>query len=237
MILCIDSGNTRIKWGMHDGRAWVGEGVCAQGRAAELSELLMAWPVPQRVMLANVAGPNAATAIGQALGAWRNAIVPVKATARAGGVENGYRQPETLGADRWCALLGAWQLLQRSCVVLGAGTATTIDLLDGSGRFCGGFILPGLDLMRTSLARGTAGLRSVPGGYSATPDHTAAAIHSGAIEATAGAAERACRRLGDVPCVLFGGAAAQLVGRLGGDVRQEPRLVLAGLLRLAGDTG
>ncbi|MBK7899483.1 MAG: type III pantothenate kinase [Azonexus sp.] len=236
MIFCIDSGNTRIKWGMHDGRAWVGQGVCRQGRAADLSELVVAWPEPSRILLSNVAGPNAQAAILQALGAWGKAVTVMRATACAGGVVNGYRQPETLGVDRWCALVGARRRLGRAAVVVGAGTATTVDLLDGHGRFLGGLILPGLELMRESLARGTAGLARASGQVVRLPDNTADAIASGAVEATAGAVERASRRLGDAPCLLFGGAAAPLKAALTLEVIEEPLLVLEGLHVLAADS-
>ena len=235
MIFCIDSGNTRINWGMHDGHAWVGQGVCRQGRAADLSELVVAWPEPGRIMLSNVAGPNAQAAILQALGAWSKAVTAVRATACAGGVTNGYRQPETLGAERWCALVGARRRLGRAVVVVGAGTATTVDIRAGNGCFLGGLILPGLELMRESLARGTAGLARASGQVVTLPDKTADAIASGAVEATAGAVERASRRLGNAPCLLFGGAATPLKAALALEVIEEPLLVLEGLHVLASD--
>ena len=236
MIFCIDSGNTRIKWGIHDGRSWVAQGACAQGKAAELSELVVAWPIPRRVMVANVAGAHALAAIVQALGAWRERVTVVRPAAAAGGVENGYRRPETLGADRWCALVGARQVLGRACVVVGAGTATTVDSLDSGGKFLGGLILPGLDLMRDSLARGTAGLPRAEGRYLPTPDNTNDALVSGAIEATAGTIERASRRLDGAPCLLFGGAAGAIRNALEIVFQEEPLLVLTGLHRLADDT-
>ena len=39
MILCIDSGNSRIKWGLHDGGAWSRQGVLEQGAAEQLAAL------------------------------------------------------------------------------------------------------------------------------------------------------------------------------------------------------
>jgi hypothetical protein len=75
------------------------------------------------------------------------------------GVRNLYeRPPEQLGADRWAALIGARALLGSTCLVVCAGTATTIDRLDASGLFRGGLILPGYDLMRAALAANTAQL-------------------------------------------------------------------------------
>jgi hypothetical protein len=48
--------------------------------------------------------------------------------------------------------------------------------------------------------------------------------------------ERACRRLGNAPCLLFGGAAAPLKAALALEVIEEPLLVLEGLHVLASDS-
>jgi type III pantothenate kinase len=74
-------------------------------------------------------------------------------------VSNTYFNPESLGADRWAAILGAQSILKKTnLLVVNAGTATTIDYLSQDGNFSGGWILPGLELMLKSLATGTAAL-------------------------------------------------------------------------------
>lgn len=233
MILCIDCGNTRLKWAWHDGRQWSGDGAAPRAATAQLAGLVGAGPAPHRIMVANVAGDAVLAAVADALGGWRDRLVVARSTAAACGVTNGYGKPGSLGVDRWCALIGAWSLVGGACVVVGAGTATTIDSLDAGGRFRGGFILPGLDLMAAALAGNTAGLPRAAGSYAEFPAATEDAIYSGAVEATCGAVERACARLAGAPCLLFGGAAPHLVGRLGVASRSEPRLVLEGLHRLA----
>ena len=122
------------------------------------------------------------------------------------------------------------------CVVVMAGTATTIDTLDGEGHFLGGLILPGFDLMRHSLARDTAALPLAAGSYSLHPRCTDDAIVSGCIEAQVGAIERAHARLGGgANCLLSGGGAADLGAHLDVPHQQVGNLVLEGLLRLAED--
>jgi len=32
MIVCVDSGNTRVKWAAHDGNAWLAQGAAARAR-------------------------------------------------------------------------------------------------------------------------------------------------------------------------------------------------------------
>ena len=237
MIVCLDSGNTRIKWGVHDGATWLGQGATGHDECASLAELTRDWPMPQKVLLANVAGDAAAAAIRQSLAPWSAVFSEVRTGRRAGGVTNLYQHPERLGVDRWCALVGARSLVRTPVVVVMAGTATTIDTLDADGNFLGGFILPGSDLMLRSLARDTAGLPFATGHYSALPRCTDDAIVSGAIEAQAGAIERAFERLGNVNglCILSGGNAEGISRHLVVPCRLAQNLPLEGLKTLAFD--
>ena len=236
MILCIDSGNSRIKWGVHGEGRWLEAGIVEHADTDRLGSLTRRLPPATRIMLANVAGDAALARIRLALAArWRE-LREVKSAPAAGGVINLYEDPARLGVDRWCALLGARSLTSAACVVVMAGTATTIDSLDGGGRFLGGFILPGFDLMRRSLARDTAALPLAEGKYCAWPRCTDDAITSGCVEAQVGAIERAVARLGNgATCLLSGGAAVVIGEHLGIPHRRVDNLVLEGLRRLAGD--
>jgi len=235
MIACIDSGNSRIKWGVHDGQTWLARGALDHADAARLGELPAAWPQVTRVRLANVAGAAAGERIRQALAAWRECLREAVASAAACGVSNGYRNPGQLGVDRWCALLAARALTPGAAVVVMAGTATTVDALDAAGHFRGGLILPGQQLMLRALARNTAGLPFAAGQAADFPTCTDDAIVSGALEAQAGAIERMVARLAPaaVSCLLSGGNAAALAARLQIPYRLVDDLPLEGLRRLA----
>jgi len=236
MILCIDSGNTRLKWAVAEGGCWRARGAVAREETPRLAEAFGEFPTFRHILVANVAGAQQAIAIEAALR--RFAVVPrfLAASANAGGVANGYRQPEKLGIDRWCALIGARHLSAGAALVVGSGTATTIDTLDAQGRFLGGLILPGFDLMRRALADHTAQLPLAEGRWQAHPDNTADAIVSGCLEAQLGAIERAWGRIAEEPgacCLLFGGNALRLAEHLACPFRMEENLVLEGLRRLA----
>lgn len=235
MILCIDSGNSRIKWGLHDGSTWLAQGAVAQGEAAQLAALRDKWPLPEKIMLANVAGDTASREIAAALAGIAVPVQEVKASPVAGGVLNRYLEPERLGVDRWCALIGARALSERACIVVMAGTATTIDTLDSAGNFLGGMILPGFELMRRSLARDTAALPFADGQYVDHPCRTEDAIVSGCLEAQAGAIERAWHRLrAENPLCIMSGGNAEIVGnQLVIPYRVAHNLPLEGLKRLA----
>lgn len=235
MIVCIDSGNTRIKWGVRDANAWLAQGALTHAEVAGLGSLLSAW-APTSVWLSNVAGPHALAGIQQALMPWQALIREVKALASGQGVHNGYENPSQLGVDRWCALIGARSISNAACLVVMAGTATTIDTLDAGGRFRGGLILPGLDLMRRALARDTAALPLASGDHEAYPRNTDDAIISGCLEAQLGAIERAFMRIAGAPdslCLLSGGAAQMLAPQLNIPHRLIDNLVLEGLARQA----
>jgi type III pantothenate kinase len=229
-ILCIDSGNTRIKWGLREGDAWREQGTCG---VRELDRLAV---TAQRVVACNVGGASPRQAI-EALAARLHLRVDwVTGRPEQCGVSNGYEHPEQLGADRWAALIGARGLHRGDCLVVMCGTATTIDLLRADGRFEGGLILPGLDLMRDSLAGGTADLPTAAGSFADQPRNTFDAIASGAVQATAGAIERMFRQLDpdrDPLCLISGGAAAGVSPRLTILHRTVDNLVLEGLARCA----
>jgi type III pantothenate kinase len=70
-------------------------------------------------------------------------------------------EPSKTGIDRLVASYAASQAFQKnatqiqSIIVVQAGTAVTVDLVDSQGVFCGGAIMPGLGLSLQLLAAGT----------------------------------------------------------------------------------
>lgn len=236
MILCLDAGNTRLKWGLRSGDAWLARGALGHDEIDRLIERLPSRP--QRILACNVAGAAVATRIETLAEALAVPLGWFTSTAAACGVINGYDDSARLGADRWAALIGARSLHAGPALVVMAGTATTIDVLDADSRFRGGLILPGLELMRRSLARNTAGLPEARGVYRELPTNTDDAIDSGILHATLGAIERMaatqCRPAGaDFLCLLSGGAASHLVPFIDLPLQQVDDLVLEGLARAA----
>ncbi len=236
MILCVDSGNTRLKWGIHDGSAWLEQGALPQSEVAQLSSISPHWPQFRQAIIANVAGEAVASAIRAALRGMSLSPCFVRSESQRAGVSNHYENPEQLGVDRWCALISARQQTRAPVIVVGAGTATTIDSLDEKGNFLGGLILPGFDLMRSALAKNTANLPFAEGHWQINPRTTADAIFSGCLAAQLGAIERAYDRIAahpDAGCLLFGGCAGLLESHLRCPKRVVPNLVLEGLLVLS----
>ena len=234
MILAVDCGNSRLKWGLHEDGGWRKTGTVPVSELARLEKSWKNLAPADKVVVANVAGRSVRKRLETIFA--RRSMVPawVKAGRRECGVTNGYGQPHQLGADRWAALIGAWSILHGPCLVVTAGTATTMDVLSGDGRFVGGVIFPGLELMKRSLARDTAGLPLARGRFSAEPRNPADAIETGCLLAQAGAIERAFAAMEHgAACVLAGGAARRIARHLSIPVRLVENLVLEGLVQIA----
>jgi type III pantothenate kinase len=233
MILAVDCGNSRLKWGLHDGQVWTRTGTLLLSRIADLKGAWRNIPRTDAIVVANVAGPAVRERLERVV-ARRGRAIWVRAKRSECGVANGYSRPAQLGADRWAALIAARSMVRGACLVVGAGTATTMDALRSDGTFAGGMILPGLELMKRSLAQSTAGLPLARGRFSKVPRNTADAIESGCLLAQAGAIERAFSAMGPgATCILAGGSAARIAGCLAIPARLVDNLVLEGLVRIA----
>lgn len=238
MILAIDAGNSRVKWGLHDGREWLGQGWADNGELVVLTEAWRSLAAPGQVVISNVAGAKMREALRALLSPWPVSPLWVTADASGCGVSNGYDNPQQLGSDRWAALVAAWGMRSAGCLVVNAGTALTADVLSDDGVFLGGVIVPGLTLMQQALGVGTAlGVRAC-GRFTPLPGNTADAVYSGALQALAGAVESMWRELArvhprDPHCILSGGTAQLLQPMLGMPVTAVENLVLEGLVRIA----
>jgi len=157
MLLLFDAGNTRLKWALVDEA-----GEVAQSGAADYGSvdgLFEAMPASVgEILVSCVAGDQKKELITQAC----ERVFQVKpsfasVSAHVCGIQNSYQTLETLGVDRWVAALGVRDIVGNR-VIVDAGTAVTIDLVDASNRFRGGVILPGAKLMHSSLVGETAGI-------------------------------------------------------------------------------
>jgi len=238
MILAIDAGNSRVKWGWHDGRGWSSLSTVSLIEFAaanhDINPFAATHENPQQIVISNVAGEGAHqllinwTRIFDAEPLW------LKGEAERCGVTSRYERPDQLGPDRWAALVAARALHSGACLVVNAGTATTADVLSAEGEFLGGLILPGVDLMRFVLHEHTGRLPLQEGRFVRTPRNTIDAIETGCRHAQAGAVERMFRVAGTgAQCLVSGGAGKALSEQLGIPCRYVENLVLEGLARIA----
>lgn len=237
MRLLIDAGNSRIKWALAGDGHELDVMQLPISQAAELASHFAGpdFDAVRQVWVSNVAGGEVARLLQVACALRHWQLHFIEAQALQCGVRNRYVQPARLGSDRWAALIAAWQLAGRACLVVCSGTATTVDALSDEGVFMGGLILPGLALMQQSLAEGTAQLQVGVGSYAGFPCNTADALLSGAVQATCGAIQRQFDLLA-VPgalVLLSGGAAPALQFYLHLPVQMVDNLVLQGVSLIA----
>ncbi|MCY1456256.1 Type III pantothenate kinase [compost metagenome] len=74
-------------------------------------------------------------------------------------MRNGYDDYQRLGMDRWLAALGAFHLAKGACLVIDLGTAAKADFVAADGEHLGGYICPGMPLMRSQLRTHTRRIR------------------------------------------------------------------------------
>lgn len=162
MILELDCGNTLIKWRVLDTDlhtvAFFGAVVCVSELVIKLQSLPGISLRRCRLVSVRSDGETVAliASIEQAFAVDCYLAQPALSAA---GVKNGYKEYQRLGMDRWLAIVGAYQLARGACVVIDLGTAITADYVDAVGNHLGGFICPGLPLMRDQLRTHTQRIR------------------------------------------------------------------------------
>ena len=232
-----DLGNSRLKCAPLGADGRPGE---VRAHAHEGGRLAGDWleRLPARIeaaYVASVAAPALRVALLEAL-ATRAARISLAASGRGWqGLRIAYPEPSRLGVDRFLALLAA-HARGGGWLVVGVGTALTVDLLDAAGRHHGGRIAPSPTLMREALHQRAAQLPASGGAYAAFATDTADALASGCLGAALGLVEQSLRAAraacGEVPLLLHGGGAEALRAHLPG-AELAPSLVLEGLARWA----
>jgi type III pantothenate kinase len=246
-VLTVDLGNSRLKarlWDARDPARCIARLDLAGAAWEELERWLTGIePRSALAVLSSVASPERTRAVSERLSRASDELL-VRPPA---GLDNHCRPPEDVGSDRLYAAAGAAALLGRSCLVVDAGTALTVDVLSitAEGRsFLGGAIAPGPALLAMSLASGTALLPRIEprAGARALGQSTEEALQAGVVVGFRGAALRLVEelareaRLEDGRVVLTGGARALLLEPepfTTREIRVEEDLVHRGLIDAA----
>lgn len=251
-FLAIDVGNTRLKWALFDSPR-PGARVIAQG--AEFLDHIdrlaeTAWsslPAPRCMLGCVVASDAVKHRVEAQMEQWDISPQWVISSSQEAGLRNGYDHPARLGPDRWVAMIGAWHRMlalgpARPIVVSMVGTAVTVEAIDATGKFLGGYILPGHGIMLRALESGTAGLHVPTGEVRPFPTNTSDALTSGGTYAIAGAMERMVQHVrahcaAEPWCVMAGGAGWKMAPSLGTPFELMDSLIFDGLLQIARHRG
>lgn len=74
---------------------------------------------------------------------------------------NCYKNPREVGSDRLVNAQAVYHLYKKDSIIVDMGTATTLCVLTGDGRYLGGTIVPGIITSVSSLTRKAARLPSI----------------------------------------------------------------------------
>jgi len=227
--LLLDVGNSAIKWRLASASGLLSEG----GRAEDMATLgaVLKGRDWQRVAIASVAADHKDATLAEVATAGRPVQIHYATSdAELLGLRNRYPAPQSLGVDRWLAMLAAWHHMGGPLCVVDAGTAITLDLISQDGLHQGGFILPGAELMHRSLGMSTGKIRvnNLTAPAVAPGEDTAACVSGGIWLAVKGLLGAALAAYPEHRFVLTGGGAAALLTLTPG-IEHQPDLVMEGL--------
>lgn len=205
----LDVGNSAVKWRVMDGvkRLWGGR---TANTSVEL-ELLFAELFKQQlgeIRIASVATIERDQYLLELLAETGLPVKVAQSQVSCAGVHNSYRDISRMGVDRWLAMVAAFNRCHGACVVIDAGTALTIDMLDDAGVHQGGYIIPGVTLAVRALAQHTGRVRfQEEDKASIEPGRdTEGCVHHGKWLAQCGAVLAAleqAKELNSGPCEVF----------------------------------
>ena len=217
MNILIDIGNSRIKWATEQAGVINSYPALDYRHIDLVEELLPVWQQlsePKTLIIASV-GTHIVkqTIIDLALNLWPNInLINPSSSQTAFGVNNAYLHPEKLGIDRWLTLLAAHQHYPGYSCIVDCGTAITLDVLTSQGYHLGGLICPGLNLMKHTLLKNTAGLSfSSHNANASLASHTTGAIANGILFAAIGMIEAVYQRLDTPAQLILTGGDAEIV--------------------------
>jgi type III pantothenate kinase len=232
MNLVIDTGNTRTKLALFQGREMVSFTSFRGMEAKPLMQFCEANPMVEHAIVSTV--KEYASEIDTYLQQRFKTIFFSHQTPIP--VINRYATPATLGKDRLAAVIGSKLLFPGTDnLVIDAGTAITFDLLTAAGEYMGGSISPGIEMRYNALHTFTSRLPLL----NATNDaalvgtDTASGIHSGvlngALAEMEGIIQRYQQLYPSLKIILTGGDHNYFDKRLKIKTFAAPNLVLEGL--------
>ncbi len=238
----VDIGNSRMKWGLVRGGRIADTAALDFGDRGNWFTRAVEWCLGTHTTWVIVSvNPTATDEFLAWLGQHADGISLLEDRV-AIPLELDVETPEAVGLDRLLACHAARKYAEkgRPFLVVQAGTALVINLVNANGVFCGGSILPGLSLMAKSLHEHTAKLPEVAirKPVEAIPGRTTEdAIRAGIYFAAVGAILTLRAGFGHdeiLPIFITGGDAALLIPALPEPVTHLPDLVLEGI-RLAAE--
>lgn len=250
MLLVIDSGNTNVVFAVYRGDEQVGAWRCGNDPrrtcdeyAVWLSQLLklegMSFDSIEASIIASVV-PETQFNLKRLCDKYvpgRTLVVGEEGTDL--GIEILIDRPEQVGADRLVGVIAAHTQYGGPLMVLDFGTATSFDIADSDGNFCGGILAPGVHQSVEALYMAA---RKLPRVEIKRPDTvigkaTVPAMQSGVywgyLSMIEGMTARIQEEFGEpMKVIATGGLSALFAGATPSIHITEPSLILSGLVEI-----
>jgi len=255
-ILLVDAGNSSLKWSMLENQKLGEYHSCFYHNDTAIQKFQHLLEKNSddcdQIIMVSVQGEQFNQKALQLAQAYSLPLRQVKSTQYLAGLNNAYEEPDKLGADRFVAMIAAYNLSNKlqqnknACIIIDSGTATTIDAVDSQGNHLGGLILPSVSLCTSSLLQNTKQLplwgktqkqnRYQPKLFS---KNTKDAINSASIFGLCGAIQNICFKMENtirqgnkntsIDRFLCGGAAEFLSPYLDFEFQLQNDLIMRGL--------
>jgi type III pantothenate kinase len=152
-------------------------------------------------------------------------------------VENLYKNPDTLGSDRFAASVGAFSLYpNKNVLVIDSGTCLKFNFTNEKNEFLGGAISPGLQMRFKALQHFTHKLPLVQSDENynkligqTTDESILSGVINGILQETDGIINEYKKSYADLTIVITGGDMGFFAKHLKNRIFTHPNLVLIGL--------
>lgn len=249
LLLAVDVGNTNTVFAIYRDREPLGQWRISTVRdrtgdeyAAALTQLMTLDGIPYRdvgdVVIASVV-PQALPALKGMCGHVFDCTPKIVRENLDVTVEIAMDNPREVGADRLVNAVAAHHRYGGPLIVIDFGTATTFDVVDGDGRYCGGVIAAGINLSLEALNRAAAKLPRVAverpdrviGGSTVTAMQSG--VYWGYVSMIEGMVERIQNEFGAEMTVIATGGLGGLFADATDRIEHYDRdLTMAGLVQL-----
>ena len=244
MKLMLDIGNSSVNWANEKKSKFIDQGSFVYDKKNfenSLEENIVLTKNITTILVSNVAGQEIFTSLDSwakehgCLKLWQPVV-----DEKFKGLNTNIYQTQDIGVDRWLSMVACWEMHQSSLCVVNCGTALTIDLINverGVGNHLGGYILPGVDLLQSTLIKNTKNINFSINSFPSIeyPSDTKTAVNNGAFLALVSSIDRVVNGFkkdsGRLPkCIISGGNAKLIESLLEHKFEYIPNLVLHGLL-------
>lgn len=163
MILAVNVGNTHVVFGLVDGKNVLHPVMNIKtdmnqtpyGYASEMKQILSLCGFGGHkidgVIISSVVPPLTQT-VKEAAGILTDGDVLTVGAGVKSGIHILTDDPGSVASDLVAAAVGAKAEYKLPCVIVDMGTAVTLTVVDGNGRFIGGAFLPGVKVSLSALA-------------------------------------------------------------------------------------